>query len=150
MTYRELKDRQQEEVNALPIYWAFSNSQWEKLLDELGLTEENYKEHLVNCFGGIARKTDMPMITETLKRHHEEVKEAMQNIEFFKDAVLYEMRNHEYGINWQGDYDVINALGFEVRYSDGRELAECNMSEVQKQTYRAVRGRYYEKYGDDL
>lgn len=150
MTYTELRDRQQKEVNALPIYWAFGDDQWRKLLNELGLTEDNYKEHLIGYLGGIVRKTDAPMITETLKRHHDEMSTAMQDIEFFKQAVLYEMRNHEYGINLQGDYDVINALGYNVRYSDGRELAECNMSDQQKKAYREVKSKYYEQYGDDF
>lgn len=150
MTYAELKNRQQEEVNKLPLYWAFNDSQWEGVLKELGLTEANYKKHLASFHSAIVRKTDIPMIVATLARHRKEMSEAMQDIEFFKSAVLYEMRNHEYGINWQGDYDVINALGFDVRYSDGNELIECKMSDEQKRAYREVRQKYYADYSDDF
>lgn len=132
MTYAELKERQQKEVNSLPIYFPFTDEQRKNMLNELGLTEDNYKGHLIIYLGGIVRKTDAPMITETLKRHNDEMSAAMQDIEFFKQAVLYEMRNHKYDINRYGDYDVINALGYIVRYSGGRELAECNMTDQQK------------------
>jgi hypothetical protein len=150
MTYAELKERQQEEVNKLPLFWAFNESQWKQVLLETCLTEANYKKHLVNYHSAIVRKVDIPMIEATMGRHRRELEEAMKDIEFFKSAVLYEMRNHEYGINWQGDWDVINALGFTVKYSDGRELVDCPMSEEQKKAYREVRQKYYVRYGDDL
>lgn len=150
MTYSELKNRQQEEVNKLPLYFAFGEDQWKRLLNELGLTEENCREHLVNYHMAIVRKVDIPKIDEVFNRHTQELEQAMQDIEFFKSAVLYEMRNHEYGINWQGDYDVINALGFPVRYSDGNELIECTMSDEQKRAYREVRQKYYADYADDF
>ena len=90
------------------------------------------------------------VLEDEKEEYRRELEEAMKDIEFFKSAVLYEMRNHEYGINWQGDWDVINALGFTVEYSGGRELVDCPMSEEQKKAYREVRQKYYERYGDDL
>jgi hypothetical protein len=141
-TYKEINKRHQDEINKLPLYWAFGKDQWLNLLAELGLTEENAAEHLVNAFGAIVRKEDVPMIAETLERHHAEMQEAMKDLEFFEEATLYEMNNHEYAINLQGDYDVINALGFDVEYSDGNELAECSMTDEQKVAYLRARNRH--------
>ncbi len=50
--YEQMHRRIQAEVNALPMYWAFSDEQWKKLLNELGLTEEEAKEQLVSGIGG--------------------------------------------------------------------------------------------------
>ena len=143
MKYSEFRERQQDEVNKLPMYWAFSESQWEKLLKDLGLTEENCKDNLTTFAGAIVRKSDLTMIQETFARLDKEKDEAFKDIEFFKDAAVYEMCNHEYGINMQGDWDVINSLGFTVRYSDGRELDECPMSDEQKAAYLEARKEYY-------
>lgn len=142
-TYNEMIRRHNEEVSKLPMYWAFGDKQWKELLEKLGLTENNCKEHLVSMFGAIVRKEDAAMIKDTLSRHHAEIQKAMKDLEFFEEAVLYEMGNYEYAINGQGDYDVINALGFNVEYSDGNELADCNMSDEQKATYLKARKRHY-------
>lgn len=143
MTYQELKTKHQEEVNALPLYFAFGEKQWKELLEKLGLTDENCKEHLCSYGQAIVKKEDAPMIHETFVRHRKEVSDAMKDVNFFKEAAVYEMCNHEYGINWQADYDVINALGFDVRYSDGKELDECGMSEEQKSAYLLARKEYF-------
>ena len=79
-----------------------------------------------------------------VNRQAKEMDEAMKDIEFFKSAALYEMCNHEYGINMQADWDVINALGFNVEYSDGGELEKCaEMTEEQKAAYLEARKEYY-------
>lgn len=39
--YAEMKKRHQEEVNALPMYWAFSDEQFDQQLKELGLTRND-------------------------------------------------------------------------------------------------------------
>lgn len=49
--YAEMKKRHQEEVNALPMYWAFSDEQFDQQLKELGLTR-NDTGKLCKTFGG--------------------------------------------------------------------------------------------------
>ena len=41
-----------------------------------------------------------------------ELNEAMKDPEFAKSAFRYEMDNHEYSINWDGDSDVLNCFGW--------------------------------------
>ena len=142
-TYERMTKRHQEENNALPMYWAFSEGQWEGLLNQLGLTEETAPHELCQYRGAIVRKTDVDRIQATLDAHSIELEEAYKDPEFFKGACLYEMCNHEYGINWQADWDVITALGFKVRYSDGNELDEAPMTDKQKQMYKLARQEYY-------
>ena len=42
MTYSELKERQQQEINAFPFIWAFNESQLADGMRRLGLDPENY------------------------------------------------------------------------------------------------------------
>ena len=70
-----------------------------------------------------------------------------ENAEYWKSAFLYEMYNHEYGINWQADYDVISCFctcsGVED-YTDAEKLfSAVGFNEVQKAAYLAARREYY-------
>ena len=68
------------------------------------------------------------------------------DVEYWKSAFLSEMYNHEYGINWQADFDVCSAFGdcSSVRdYEDIEELfTACNFSDVQRTAYMAARREY--------
>ena len=93
--YDEMKKRHQEEVNALPMYWAF-----EEVLKELGLTK-NDTDKLCNTFGGgFCLAKDAKMIADTLVRHSKEKRSAIEADKtgdgFIKDMFLSELRNHEY------------------------------------------------------
>ena len=57
MTYSELKERQQQEINAFPFIWAFNESQLADGMRRLGLDPEKDKDKLCNIGGGgIIRK----------------------------------------------------------------------------------------------
>lgn len=68
------------------------------------------------------------------------------NAEYWQSAFLREMFNHEYGINWQADFDVCSCFGdcSSVRdYEDIKELfAACKFSDVQRSAYMAARCEY--------
>lgn len=141
-TYSQMNARIQEEVNKLPMYWAFSDSQWKGLLEKFGISEEEVSEKLMNGpAGSVILKKDKELIVSTLNRHAKELETAMQDMEFFKEAVIYEMGNHEYQINCQGDYDVLSALGFNCEYENEME----RLTDVQKQAYKAARREYLKK-----
>lgn len=68
------------------------------------------------------------------------------NSEYWKSAFLREMFNHEYGINWQADFDVCSAFGncSGVRDYEGIEelFTACKFSDVQRAAYMAARSEY--------
>ena len=69
------------------------------------------------------------------------------NYEYLKNAYLYEMHNHEYGINWQADYDTLSAFG-NIQYHGGDMNAyfeELNFTELQKQAYLDARKQYFKE-----
>lgn len=110
VTYTEYKAQEQEAFNALPIFYAFSNDQFEKAMQERGLTiNDTDKIYKLGGTGGFYLKKDAPVIREYFNRPNK-LAELMQDEEFAEEAFLYEMNNHEYAINWEGDYDVCNCF----------------------------------------
>jgi hypothetical protein len=78
----------------------------------------------------------------------EREKHAMENFDYCKSAFLYEMFNHEYGINWQADWDVLNCFT-NVEYSDSDSTSEylerTDFTDMQKEAYLAAKSEYLEK-----
>ena len=111
-TYVELKDRQMKELNEFPIAYAFDEKQLEEALKKLDAT----KEECVTIFGhgDIVKKEDAPKFLQMLQRHTIEVQEALvADKDFAVEAFLYEMDNHEYAINYDGDGDVLGCFGLD-------------------------------------
>lgn len=111
--YLDLINRQREEINNFPIYYAFDEKQLEEALKKLGAT----KDECVTIFGhgDIVKKEDAPKFIEMLKRHTKEVKDRLAaDKDFALAAFLYEMDNHEYAINHSGDDDVLGCFGLEM------------------------------------
>ena len=66
------------------------------------------------------------------------------NFEYWKNAFLSEMFNHEYGIAWDADYNVISCFA-PIKY-ENITLEQCfddaKFTEVQRKAYRAARDEY--------
>lgn len=110
--YTRLRDKQMEELNNFPIAYAFDEKQLQEALRKLNAT----KDECVTIFGhgDIVKKENAPKFIAMLERHTEEMKEAMKDKDFALAAFLYEMDNHEYAINYDGDGDVLGCFGLEM------------------------------------
>lgn len=68
------------------------------------------------------------------------------NAEYWKSAFLREMFNHEYGINWQADFDVCSCFencSSVANIDDLNALFDaCNFSDLQWAAYMAARREY--------
>lgn len=109
--YMELKNKIQKEVDEFPMGFAFSNEQFEKMKEELGVKEDS--ELLSIGAGGFIRKTDREAFHELFnnkaKRFDEAIAEDKTGEGFIKDMFLYELANHEYCITYELD-DTLDAL----------------------------------------
>lgn len=99
--YKLMKERHQKEVNELPYMFAFSNEQFKRGLEKLGLNE-NEMDKLIYLGDNIyLKRTDLPKVEEVNKRHKEEIEREIKadivGDKFIKDMFLCEMNNHEYG-----------------------------------------------------
>ena len=112
MNYYELQEAHREELGAFPIAYAFNKEQLERALEKLGAT----KDEVVSLFGhgDIVRKTDAQAYIDMLERHVGELHEHLKRGgEWAENAFLYEMDNHEYAINMDGDEDILNCFALD-------------------------------------
>lgn len=103
--YLELQKQQRKELEDFPIAYAFNEEQLKQALEKLNAT----KKECVTVWGcgDILKRTDVPAFKEMLKCHREEIHELLKDEQAAEEAFLYEMDNHEYAINYDGDADVL-------------------------------------------
>lgn len=147
MTYTEYRNNRQREFNKLPIFYAFSNEQFNEAMKERGLNPETDKKKLYRLgdSGGFYLKSDAEKVENFFKRNS--LNELMKDYEFAKDAFYYEMCNHEYGINYyQGNWDVISCF-WNVEYDDSDDFNlyfdTLKTDEIIRKAYKDARKKYY-------
>lgn len=108
--YLALQKKHRKELEEFPIAYAFNEKQLEEALEKLGAT----KEECVTVFdhGDIVKREDAKALVEMLENQREEMLQRIRDDAAFAEAAfLYEMDNHEYAINWDGDADVLDCFG---------------------------------------
>lgn len=88
-----------------------------------------------------------------VEKRREEMKD---DFNFHVGAFMYEMANHEYAINWQGNWDVLSCFG-NIQYdrkNDDQDLDfyfdQLGFTQTQRNAYYAARGAYFSQHGDDF
>ena len=91
---------------------------------------------------------------DELEKAMEAANDPLRDYEHAKNAFKYEMLNHEYAINWQGDWDVINCF-CKVDYDGGAvgmhggELAQAPWSDEIKMAYRDAANEVLRAYEEN-
>lgn len=116
--YAELRQKQQEEFNALPLGFAFGDKQFEEMMEKWGLNA--HKQSDLNKvysigYGGYIQKKDAEQLHQTRVRHDAEMEAAIAEDKtgdgFIYQMFLYELANHEYGYTGELE-DTLDALGY--------------------------------------
>ena len=145
MTYKEYKDVMQKDVNELPIFWAFSNRQFEEEMEKRGLTVNDTDKIYSLGGGGFYLRSDADKIHAFFNRKSI-LPELMKDALFAEDAFFYEMCNHEYGINSQGDWDVCSCFG-NCEYKSWKEygdyLKEMGYGDDVILAYKGAKSKYF-------
>lgn len=134
--WKALRNRQQAEVNAFPMYWAFTEESFDQLLAELGLTRENYQEHLCSVLGALVLKKDKQAMIDMLKRHTAERKAAVDS-DPTGDGIIFDMfyaelAAHEYG--YTGAYgDTLESLGYTMADIEADPRLQHGLEKAAKQ-----------------
>lgn len=122
MTYEEYRKQSQEEMNALPIFWAFNTKQLEEEMNKRGLSLKDTDKIYRFGNGGFYLRSDAKQIRDYFNKP-DKLSDLMKDYDFALDAILYEMNNHEYAINWQADWDVCSVFG-KVEYTEAEDELE--------------------------
>lgn len=107
MKYTEYKEARQKEVNDLPLFFAFSDAQLEAALQARNATTADI--YRLGDTGGFYLKKDAELVRSVLCKD-DKLPELMKDPAFAVEAFRYEMDNHEYAINYQGDWDVCSVF----------------------------------------
>lgn len=138
--YAEMKKRHQEEVNALPIYWAFTEERFDEVMKELGLTKNDTDKLRRAPGGGFCLASDAKMIADTLIRHHEEREAAIGADKtgdgFIKDMFLSELRNHEYTYTLD-TVETVESCGFTEEQVEADPRLKLGLEAASKQLREA-------------
>jgi len=135
MNYSEFKQKRDEAVSALPIFYAFNDKQFEEGMKNLGLNADELNLILSLGGGGYIKKTDRQMIIQSFKDAENDFAELMKDDTFFIDAVSYELGNHEFCIT----YDPSDALA-----AVSLSIDAVNADERMKKLYFVARAQYLE------
>lgn len=146
MTYSEYRKKAQAEFDSLPIFFAFGKQQFKEEMEKRGLTENDVDKvyRLGSGFGGYYLKSDADIIRAYFEKE-DELPKLMKNKKFAVSAFFSEMCNHEYGINYQGDWDVCSCFGrCEHDYGKSGEdyLKEIGYGDSVIDAYRIARNKY--------
>ena len=103
MTYREIKDQQQREIDSLPMIWSFSEKQLKEGMQKLGVKDMTELKAIAPS--GFVKKTDYKALWDMIHRHQQEIKDQIEADKtgegFIYDMFYTELANHEY--SYTGD-----------------------------------------------
>ena len=100
--YQTMKKRYHDELNSLPIKFAYSDEQFKDALAEMGLTEADTGRLVRVPGGGFMKKSESHLLKEAFLRKENEMESAIQadtdGTGFIFDMFDCELSNHEYCI----------------------------------------------------
>ena len=88
MTYKEYSDQRQQEFNALPIFYAFSNKQFEEAMN---FVENTDMKIILETIAG--ERTDYPM--EMAKKYYEQYENAQKIVASARKAAMEKYRERK-------------------------------------------------------
>ena len=129
MLYEEFVNKRQDEFdNFKGIGFAYSNKQFNKLLEKLNTTSDNLYSI---GHGGYILKNRYNDFMDMLIRNDNELDELMKDYDFCLSALKFELFNHEYGITYDNtpalealnltSEDIINNETVSRAYKEARD-----------------------------
>jgi hypothetical protein len=109
MTYQEYKNFDKNWIDNFPIFFAFNDEQFLEGMKKINFTKGTDKLVSIGA-GGYLKKADYPQFLENLKNGKKRLKTLLKNNTFFKEAIQYELNNHEYCITMD-ETDALNVFG---------------------------------------
>lgn len=132
--YQTMKKRHQQEFDAFPVKFVFSQEQFVRMMAEWGLNQSDTQCLIsIGCNGYIMR-TDREAFIDMCERHKKERREAMASDQdgsgYLYDMFLYELNNHEFGYTMDTD-DTLNALELTIE--------QINASPAMRRAWEAAK-----------
>lgn len=132
--YAEMMRRHLQEINELPISFAFNANQFNKMMEDWGLDAKKDLDKIYHTtFGGFYQKKDAALIRSTINRHKTEMNTAIAEDKtgtgFIYEMWLVELEHHEY-INTMDSEDTMTALGYTVDEVMDNPALKCGLEKA--------------------
>lgn len=137
MKYSEMKSKHRDEFDALPIYFAFNDKQFEEAMTKMGLTVDDTDKVARIPAGGFCLKTNVKMVLDTFLRHEQEHAAALIDPEYVYEMFFYELNNHEYGYTWD-ESDTIRALGLTADEVEQSAILKAGLVKAKQNIHSAA------------
>lgn len=131
MNYRQLKNKIQKEFNDFPMFFAFSEKQFNEGRSKLGITSN--KDLLSINHGGFIKKSDRDKFTELNESISKQKEDFLNDKQNLIDALVYELGNHEFCITYDEE-PTLDALGLDIN----------NLTPMQTEALKESRKIYLE------
>lgn len=115
MNYQELSKVLQARIDELPVFFAFSDSQFDEGCKRLGVLEPKSELTSIGA-GGFMKKSDRHLMTEAFRLNREERDAWISDPENLKQAFEYELGNYEYCYS-EDDEQIFEAVGLDIKES---------------------------------
>ncbi len=134
--YKELRERQQQEINNFPLGFAYNNRQFEEMMTEWGLNAKKDSDlaQVSSLFAGAyILKKDILAYKSMTQRHNRELAAAIAEDKtgenFIYEMFLYELDDHEYGYTRDTE-DTLDALGYTAAEVIGNPRLKCGLEKA--------------------
>lgn len=111
-SYAEMLEFNRQEVEAFPLFYAFTDEALEEGMQRLGV--DSFEEICKVGWATFVRKSDFNTYAEMIEQQQARKEEALKDPLFLKNALIYELFNHEYAYTLEPD-EAVEALGFQMR-----------------------------------
>ena len=132
-----------EQVDNVSMFHIFRNDEEEAEFDRK--VKGMYRNNIGFCYTNDLEFNNRHWeLNQILEKRKDEMKNSY---DYWYKAFLHEMWNHEYGINYQGNWDVLSCFYNGVKYNNYDDynayFKQLNMPEVQQKAYRDARKEYF-------
>ena len=110
--YAEMLDFNRQEVEAFPLFYAFTDEALNEGMQRLGV--DNFNDICKVGWATFIQKTDFNAYVEMIEQQQARKEEAFKDDSFLKNALIYELFNHEYSYTLEPE-SAIEALGFQMQ-----------------------------------
>ena len=124
-SYVELKRKHEKEVNDFKgLFFAFSDKQLKEGMESVGLTINDLNKIYSIGAGGYILKERSKDFKDMFDRHNEERKELKKQEKLLIEALVYELKNHEFCITLDPQ-DALDSLDIERKEIDPKILKKA-------------------------
>lgn len=136
MKYKEFKRQQEQKNNNFEhIFFAFSDNQFKEGIEKLGIPIDNYKDKIISIgCGGYVLKDKLKDFHALIDTRDNDLKLYLQDPANLKDALIYELANHEYCIT----YDITDTLS----------VLDLDQSDIDPELLKDAINQYLANCGD--